>query len=681
MKRILVATLVLSGGLAAPAKATPQAPSLKPRIQYVSNVITANDFAELNAALEAADAGAWSVVRRLRGRIDDPDARNLILWRIATESSSNAAFSELDAALDLLKDWPRYNAIRSEAEAKLAGSRLSDGERMAWLERHPPITGEGKLEHARLLRNSGKSIQADALIREVWRSHSLSLSTAADLLRGHEPLLTREDHAARVELLLWSGQRSEARRLMPRLEPGQRLLADARLHLMERRRGVDDAIRAVPAALQSDPGLLYDRAKWRRQRNRDMDGAIELLLEIDSADAIPSGRDNIWRERRIALRTLIKDRRWKDAYAITENHNMSEGVSFAEAEFYAGWVALRHLNDAAAAYAHFDNLAANVGTPISLSRGHYWRGRALAALGRDAESVDAYTEAAQQIFTFYGQLAAEELRKAGRGDAVISFAAVETPSNDEMAAFLGRPVVRASRLLAETGRLREFERFSYHIDDLLETPQEHQMQFDLAMSYLEPRAGVRGGKSGLAKGVLAPDAAFPLIELPRSGGDGAAEEALVIALSRQESELQPNAQSHANARGMMQLLPATGRQTARSIGQPYRTSWLTDDPTYNIRLGRAYLDGLVDRFDGSYIMALAAYNAGPSRPAQWIEDYGDPRTGEIDPIDWIESIPFSETRNYVQRIMENLQVYRHRLSGQPTQIKLSADLKRGSLRR
>ena len=360
---------------------------------------------------------------------------------------------------------------------------------------------------------------------------------------------------------------------------------------------------------------------------------------------------------------------------------MNEGEAFAEAEFYAGWVALRYLNDAATAYKHFDNLAANVGTPISLGRGHYWRGRALAALGRKDEAMDAYAESSRQIFTFYGQLAAEELEKGGKGNAILSFDDIPAPTNDEMAAFLAKPVIRAARLLAETGRLRDFERFSYHIDDQLETPQQHQILFDLAMSYLEPRAGVRNGKAGLSNGIVTPNAAYPVITLPRSGRSGAAEEALVIALSRQESELEPTAVSHANARGMMQLLPATGRQTARTIGEPYRTSWLTDDPTYNLTLGRSFLDGLVDRFDGSYIMALAAYNAGPSRPVQWIEDYGDPRTGEIDPIDWIESIPFSETRNYVQRIMENLQVYRHRLTGEPTEIRLSADIRRGSLRR
>ena len=681
MKRIIVYTLALSGLLATPALASPQPPSIKPRIQYVSNVLSERDFSRLDSALEAADSGAWSTVRNLRGKLDDKDARNLLLWRITTDNASNATFSELSTAVDLLEGWPRHGTIRRMIEENIAESRWSDRERRDFFERNPPLTGDGKLEQARLARQAGDADTADAIILDVWRNHALSRDATRTLIAQHGRMLDRAAYAQRVDMLLWAGLRSDARRLLSELTNAERKVAEARLRLMERGRGVDAAVRAVPSSHQSDPGLLHDRAKWRRQRARNYDGAIELLLELDSADTVLSGRDNIWRERRIMLRTLIKEKRWKDAYAITENHNLSSGVEFAEAEFYAGWVALRHLNDPAAAYQHFDNLASNVGSPISLSRGHYWRGRALAAMGDEALAGDAYADAAMQIFTFYGQLAAQELEKMGRDDAIISFSGINAPSNEEMETFLARPIVRAGRLLAETGRIRDFERFSNHLDDQLTTPIEHQMLFDLTISYLLPRAGVRNGKTALANGVVTPDAAYPVIDLPESRGNGSAEPALVIALSRQESELQPDARSHANARGLMQMLPSTARLTARSVSLPYRTSWLTDDPVYNMRLGRTHLDELVNKFDGSYIMALAAYNAGASRPTRWIDDYGDPRNGEIDPIDWIESIPFSETRNYVMRIMENLQVYRHRLSGEPEAIRLNQDIRRGSLRR
>jgi soluble lytic murein transglycosylase len=236
--------------------------------------------------------------------------------------------------------------------------------------------------------------------------------------------------------------------------------------------------------------------------------------------------------------------------------------------------------------------------------------------------------------------------------------------------------VRAAILLAETGRLASFERFSFALDDMMDTAAEHQMLFDIAAGYLEMRAAVRGAKAGLGRGLVAPDAVFPVMSLPPSPRTGSAEPALVLALSRQESEFNPRAISGADARGLMQMVPRYAQAEARMVGLPFRSSWLTDDPQYNLRLGRGFLDDLVDDFGGSYVLAAAAYNAGPSRARQWIKDFGDPRGG-VDPIDWIESIPFAETRNYVQRVLENTQVYRARLANGPVDITLLKDLKRG----
>lgn len=677
MKHFLYAAFPAIMLIAGPVAASPSAPSLKPALNFTSKVVDKSEYERISKALDAADAGRWFEVRQAIPRIRDEDASRLLRWRIATNAASNASFSELNSALEDLQDWPKYSIIRSEAERAMSGASLSNQNKSAWLKKYPPLTGEGKLELANVLRSEGELKKSDALLREIWRSHSLSKSSTETILSNHGRLFSAEDHAERVEMLLWTGQRSEARRLLPRLPSAMRQLPEARLAMMERRSGVDAAIEAVPAKYQDDPGLLFDRAQWRRKRARNEEGAIELLLKINAEDALPVGRAKIWRERRIVLRTLIKERRWKEAYAIASDHHLTEGVNFAEAEFYSGWVALRHLKDPATALAHFDSLANGVSSPISVSRGQYWKGAALDALGRQDEALAAYTAAAVHNFTFYGQLAAEKLHASGRSNGEIFLQPPRPATEQERLAFESRPVVRAAKLQAETGRLRSFERFSFHLDDMLDNAHDHQMLFDMAMEYLEPRSGIRGAKSGLAKGLIAPEAAFPIVALPPSPRSGVAEEALVIALSRQESELTPTAVSRANARGMMQIIPATARNTARQTGMPYRTSWLTDDPNYNMRLGRSYLDGLIEQFNGSYILALAGYNAGPSRSRQWIADYGDPRSPDVDAIDWIESIPFSETRNYVQRISENLQVYRSRLSRAPTQIRLSEDIKRG----
>ncbi len=680
MNRILcIAFITFSLGTPI-ANAVPTAPSLKPNNQFQSNVIENNAYKNLNDALDAADRGNWSKIRNELKRNNSEAVNSLLLWKLTTNSSANPTFKELKTALNLLPDWPKQHEIQKQAESLLSSSGMKDHELKNWFETFPPITGTGKLVHARLLKRSGQKEQSKALIKDIWWNHSLAYSNEKELIREFSSFISQSDNSKRADMLLWANQRSAAKRLIKKLPSSERKLIEARLALMEKRRGVDKLIKAVPKSRQKDPGLLYERAVWRRKRAKNYDGAIEAILDIDPALTSVSGNTKIWRERRLLLRTLIKENRWAEAYKISAQHGMTRGVGFAEAEFYSGWTALRYLDQPKQALEHFTTLSEGVGSPISLARGLYWKGESLIALNEVEKAQEAYVAAAQHNHVFYGQMAAQRLKSLGVDEVQLEFIIPELATEEDKQAFEAKPIIQAAKLLAESGRKKSFERFSFHIDDSLESPQDHQLLSDLAIHYLEPRAGVRNGKAGLAKGNLAPDAAFPVVELPQSTGSGIAEPALVMALSRQESELMPTAVSHANAHGMMQLLPATGRQKARSSGLPYRTSWLTDDPTYNFRLGRGYLDDLIDDFNGSYILALAAYNAGPSRPKRWIQEYGDPRKGEIDPIDFIESIPFSETRNYVQRILENTQVYRHRLSGSPTDIRLMNDLSRGNIK-
>ncbi len=661
------------------ANAIPSAPSLKPVEEIRSKIVEKNVYKDLTEALDAADLGNWTIVRNIQKKTTDLTVSDLLLWKLTTNSSANPTFDELELALERLSDWPKTIEMKKQAESILSYSGFSDTQLSAWFKLHPPVTGTGKLTYARLLKRKSNSKQALATIKNIWWHHSLSRSDERQILLEFGKDLTQEDHSKRVDMLLWGNQRSSAKNLINRLSSSEKKLIQARIGLMEGLRGVDSLINAVPKNNQSDPGLLYERARWRRKRLNNYDGAIEAILEIDPFLTSITGREKIWYERRLLLRTLIKEKRWDEAYKMAAHHGLAEGTGFAEAEFNAGWVALKYLNKPEVAYEHFDTLSKGVGSPISLARGLFWRGEALTAQNKTTEAIQSYEQAAHYNFVFYGQMAAQRLKDAGKSDAQLTLALPEPATTEQRTLFESKPVIKAAMLMAESGRLQSFERFSFFVDDTLTTPQEHEMLSDLAVHYLEPRAGIRNGKAGLANGHIAPNAAFPVISLPDSPGSGIAEPALVMALSRQESELTPTAISHANARGMMQLLPATGRQTARSIGLPFRQSWLTDDPIYNLKVGRSYLDDLIEDFNGSYILALAAYNAGPSRPKRWIEEYGDPRKDEIDPIDFIESIPFSETRNYVQRILENTQVYRHRLSGNPTDISLINDLARGGI--
>jgi len=352
---------------------------------------------------------------------------------------------------------------------------------------------------------------------------------------------------------------------------------------------------------------------------------------------------------------------------------MSQGADFADAEWTAGWIALQHLNDAERAAQHFQRLREGVSTPISLSRANYWFGRALDKMGDQELAQEAYKAAAVHNYAYYGQLASERINQKQ-----LVLTQTPEPTEAERVAFRERSIIKTLRLLGEAGEKGLFRSFAYHIDDQLQTASEQILFSEIGAEYQYPDVGVRGGKAGLGRGIIAPEVAYPVVSFPLQR-EVQVENALVLALSRQESELNPRAISHANARGLMQMLPSTAREQARREGLPYRKSWLTDDPGYNMTLGAAHLDDLLGTFNGSYIMTAAAYNAGASRPQKWVVDYGDPRKDEIDPVDWVEFIPFSETRNYVQRVLENVQVYRHRISGQATEIRISDDLARGKL--
>ncbi|NBC20662.1 MAG: transglycosylase SLT domain-containing protein [Alphaproteobacteria bacterium] len=674
MPRSLIFATVAAFSLISPAAASmPATPSLKPERPYASRVVSTRDAGTLDRALRAAERGDWREVARLQDRAGAQAVKDLILWRRARAGAPDMSFDELSRAIDRLSGWPRIAAMRVRAEEIIELSALDAGERVEWLLASGPVSGKGHVALARAYSALGNTQQAAQAIRTAWHNHTLDRQTTDEVLARYGNLLSPFDHQRRADFLLWTGQRSAAHRLKPRLGDGWRRLVDARIKLAVRAPGVDNAVRAVPDALQDNPGLLYERAKWRRRRGWQ-DRATPLLVGIDGAGVPKPGRHRLWDERHIAMRSALKDRDFSTAYALSAPHGLDSGYDFAQAEWAAGWIALRHRDDPARAAKHFRTLGEGVGTPISQSRADYWLGRAGEALSDDELADAAYRGAAQYRYTFYGQLAAEKT-----GEARIAFDNPGEPTQEEIDAFEARPLVKAMRLLAEAGESRLFRVFAYHLDDALEKPTQYILLKRLADEYQYHGVGVRGAKAGLAKGLVAPDAAYPVVEYPLLR-EPQVERSLMLALSRQESEMNPRAISHANARGLMQFIPSTARREARLRGLPYRTSWLTDDPGYNMTLGGAHLDTLLEEFNGSYIMATAAYNAGASRPRRWANEYGDPRKGEIDPVDWIEFIPFSETRNYIQRVLENTQVYRHRLSGQEEEIRLSDDLRRGSLR-
>nr|MBP6690018.1 lytic transglycosylase domain-containing protein [Hyphomonadaceae bacterium] len=362
------------------------------------------------------------------------------------------------------------------------------------------------------------------------------------------------------------------------------------------------------------------------------------------------------------------------AYQLVSNHGLTSGESFADAEWLSGWISIRYLSNPQRAAEHFSHLADNVSSPVSLSRALYWRAEAQRALGNTGESERLFNEAARFNFTYYGQLAATR----GNRTAELSLPETAQVSDAARTRFNNRELVRALRVMAEVGAQRDFESIAFYLDDTLDDPMEMELLSQLAREQSYHRTALRSAKAGLFRNVVAVSSAYPLIDLPPTvQSQGRIEPALVLAIIRQESEFDAGAISNANARGLMQLIPSTAQLQARREGMTYERAALTTDPQYNMTLGSAHLADLVNNFNGSYVLAIASYNAGSSRANEWIADWGDPRSPNVDVVDWIELIPFSETRNYVQRVTENLQVYRYRLAGHPTPITLEQDLKRG----
>lgn len=649
------------------------APRLKPSVPNHSAYLDDHDFTMFRAGLRAASDGEWDRVRDIRGRLSDDVARNILLWRIAT-SDESATFMELDLALEELEGWPQYDFIRREAEFKIATSGLSPVFISGWFQGNPPQSGEGKVALGEALIASGAESQGTELIRDAWRRNTFRIYRQTEILAAHRRRLRAEDHQARADMLLWEDQRTAASALLPVLDDGWRRLVDARIRLAGRSGGVDTAVNAVPASLANHTGLMYERARWRRRAGLE-DGALELLEQIPAEYPNHDALESIWLERRLAILNLIRDRDFETAYALASANGMSEGADFADAEFLAGWFALRFLNRPADALEHFTRLAEGVSYPVSVSRGRYWQGRAAEAMGNDELAETYYRQAAEHQTAYYGQLALVELEGE---NAMLSMPGPIEPGEDVRTRFESRPVVRALRLLGEQDEDYFFRVFIFHLDDELEDPQESVLLSRLAREYLNNREAVRAAKAAGYRWHVLTEEAFPVVSLP-DVSYATPETAVVHGIIRQETEFDPTAISGAGARGMMQMMPATARATARDVGLPYHFEWLSYDADYNMRLGLYHLQEVIEEFDGSYILAFAAYNAGGHRSRAWIENYGDPRAAGIDPIDWVEMIPFSETRNYVQRIIENTQVYRYRLGdGSPVPLRIMDDLNRGS---
>jgi soluble lytic murein transglycosylase len=633
----------------------------------------------LRAGLRAAERGDWSSVRNTMSLVSDARVRSVLLWRLATADSNAATFDELKRALDELRSFPQRRTIRIRAEQKISTSSLGLQGKRDFLLRteqgisdNGPLSGEGKLELGAVLLALGDRTSAKRYISDGWRNFRLDTQLQAQYLARFGGELEPADHDARVDFLLWADRVTQSRSLFPFMSEAGRINAQRRLGIAS-----GDTV-MLSGAMLDDRGIQYQRVRNLRQNERRTE-ALALLAQIDSRGLPEPGQDLLWTERRNLLNEAIVTRDWRSAYRVASTHGYSRGERFADGEFVAGWVALRFLNDPATAMTHFTRLEAGVANPVSKARALYWLGRTADAQSKSTEAERFYSRAAVFPTVYYGQLAAVSLATKRGQTARLTLPAEQRATPQDFVKLNGRPMMAAINLLSEIGENQYFRQFALALDDELETEGEHQALSEYARGKGEPSTAIRVAKTGLNRGVLATEAAFPLMPIPRIVGYGQIEDAYTLAITRQESEFNTNAVSGANARGLMQFVPATASSQARRMGLAHETGWLTSRPSHNVTLGSAHLYDLVSNFYGSYVMAAAAYNAGPGRPRQWVQTYGDLRQTDLETaIDWVEKIPFSETRNYVQRVLENIQVYRARLAGGSAPLMIGADLQRGT---
>jgi soluble lytic murein transglycosylase len=617
------------------------------------------DRSRLERLLEAADAGDWQWAKHLAAGAGGPFLQDYVRWRELLEGTVRPSFADYAAFFHAGTDWPSLGSIQARAEEAMDGA-VPFADRLAFFSGREPRTRQGRILQAEALISANRATDAAALLRRAWVEDDFGAPEEELFLDRFATYLQPQDHSARINRLLWDGRTDQARRMLFRVRPAERAIAATRLKLQLSDPGVDAALAALPRDVRKDAGILFDRLRWRRKYGSAA-GVREILLMPPDELRRP---ELWWREQDKAIRSALAERSFMLAYRLASAGRQTTGVPFAEAEWLAGWLALQFTGQPKAARRHFDRLWPAVSTPISRGRAGYWSGRAAAAAGDSEAAADWYDRAAGMPNSFYGQLAAAEVGV----DPSRRLPQVRSPSPAAQNALRRRTPAELGSLFCGQGQPRYAHPFFRHLGyEAADDPDELAAVVELAQSCGRAELVLAATRGAAGNGAHLVQESFPLPRITgfRGGQDGVADAALLLAVSRQESLFDPVARSPAGALGLMQLMPGTAQSVARELGEPFSRARLVRDPNYNLRLGAHYLGQQLTQFGNEPVLALAAYNAGPSRVREWLELNGDPRGGDrYGVIDWIELIPFAETRNYVQRVLEGRGMYRVAL-GQP----------------
>jgi len=619
------------------------------------------DFEIAKKAISEMKQAKWPAALKTAKKARDKSIYNFIQWRHLLTKGNKASYYDYKTFIDKNEDYPRLGRLKYLAEHKLSTDTISPKKIIDWFGVDEPLSGFGKMILGESIILNGDTQKGISYIKEGWITAELSKSELRFYRKKFKKYLNADDYIKRADYLAWNNKYWDLKRLLRYLPKDYELLYTARQLLMSKSYGVDNAISKVPAKFKNDAGLNYDRLKWRRKRGR-VDSSVEILVKIKNTKDYLVRPDKWWFEREIISRSLIYKKKYALAYKIASNHALTDGPEYAAAEWMSGWIALSFLDDPLLAKDHFENFYNNVGYPISTSRGAYWLAKTYQKLGKNELANEWFGKASNFLTTYYGQLAFMELNP----NQPFELSRDIEVSKEYRDYFFKKELVKTVYLLDELNEDKYTKHILRHLanDDI--NNGSEVLAAELATSIDRFDFAIQIAKIASYEKRFHNKYNYPIISTPNYiNGRKIPDTAFILSIIRQESEFDLSANSHAGAKGLMQLMPYTAKVVAKQAKLPYSKSRLTRDAEYNINLGSHYIAGLILEYDGAYPFAIAAYNAGPKRVRYWKKINKNPQKNQIDYVNWIELIKFKETRNYVQRVLENYNVYRYILAQKP----------------
>ena len=629
-----------------------------------SKFFSKKEFELAGKAINSIQKGNWTSALSFAKKSKNNDIISFVQWRHLLTNRNNATYYDYQQFIDKNPDYPRIGRIKYLSEHKLSTEKVSSKKIIKKFSEEEPLSAFGEMILGESYILNGESAKGINLIKKGFEKAELSKSDLRFFRKKYKKYLTNEDYIKRAKYLAWENKYWDLKRMLRYLPKDEQLLYTARQLLMSKSYGVDNAISKVPDRLKNDSGLNYDRLKWRRKRGR-VESSLEILLNIPNNKIYLVRPEKWWKEREIIGRSLIYKKKYELAYKVVSKHSMVEGPEYAAAEWMSGWITLSFLNDPILAVEHFENFYNNVSYPISLARGAYWLGRSFEKMGNKDLQNKWYKEASKYLTTYYGQLAFLKINP----NETFELDLEQKVDKDYKKNFEDKGLVKIVYLLNELNKDKYTKHILRHL--ALENIEKGSeiLAAELATNISRYDFAIQISKIASYEKRFLNNYNYPIIGTPKLiNGRKIPESPFILSIIRQESEFDMKANSSAGARGLMQLMTYTAKLVAKQAKLPYSKSRLTTDPEYNINLGSHYIAGLILEYDGSYPFAIAAYNAGPKRVKYWKRLNKNPQKDQIDYVDWIELIKFKETRNYVQRVLENYNVYRFIVEKRPVKM-------------